>query len=339
MGTVKAIKPLGFHWETINPFIFCAYHQDDFPQGKANLGPDHKYLKNRLLGNDFTKKDGFRMYHGQKVPGFPYHPHAGFETITLVEEGFADHADSLGSCGRFGQGDVQWMTAGKGVLHSEMFPLVHQNKPNPLVLFQLWLNLPKASKQVNPHYKMLWHEEIPVVSIQQNQQTVGQLKLIAGQYYNTKALSPTPNSWAANPENEVQIWRITLQAGAEFVIPKAKAPKLNRQLFFYKGDTIDVESQSISSGHSLELSPSETIEITANNHTAEFLFLQAKPINEPVVQHGPFVANSSHEINTIIKNYQLTQFGGWPWPEAEFTHGPNPRRFAKYPDGTTEEKL
>lgn len=338
MTAIKSIKALGFHWETLNPFIFCAYHQDDFPKGNANLGPDSKDLQGRFLGNDFTKKDGFRMYHGKEVPGFPYHPHAGFETITLVEKGFADHTDSLGSGGRFGQGDVQWMTAGKGVLHSEMFPLVQQNLPNPLVLFQLWLNLPKVSKKVDPHYKMLWHEDIPVVPILKDGIKSGQIKIIAGHYKNTKALKPTPDSWASQAENDVQIWRITLAADAELELPKAQVSEVNRQLFFYEGDTAIVEGKNLKSGHSLELHASQSILIKAEGTKAEFLFLQAKPINEPTIQHGPFVANSNAEINALIQEYQATQFGGWPWPKAEFTHGHQPKRFAKYPDGTLEEK-
>lgn len=122
------IEKLDFLWETDNPFLFCAHHKDAFPKGNDEQGVDSKYLSGRNIGNDFQIKDGFRMYHGDKVPGFPAHPHRGFETITIVLEGFVDHTDGNGSSGRYGNGDVQWMTAGSGLQHAEMFPLVYKEK-------------------------------------------------------------------------------------------------------------------------------------------------------------------------------------------------------------------
>ena len=99
---------------------------------------------------DFAGTDGWRMYHGSTVPGFPQHPHRGFETVTFVRQGFIDHSDSLGATARFGRGDVQWLTAGKGIVHCEMFPLLDRDGPNPCELFQIWLNLPAADKMVEP---------------------------------------------------------------------------------------------------------------------------------------------------------------------------------------------
>ncbi len=195
--SIKRIFPLGFPWETQDPFLFCGYHLDHYPRGNEDMGPAAS-LDGRDLGNDFTIKDGWRMYHGHTVPGFPYHPHRGFETITIVNKGFCDHSDSLGAAGRFGLGDVQWMIAGRGVQHSEMFPLLKTEEDNPLELFQIWLNLPKAKKFVAPHFKMLWHENIPVIAREGLK-----IKIIAGNFEGQSATAPAPDSWAADPENEV----------------------------------------------------------------------------------------------------------------------------------------
>jgi redox-sensitive bicupin YhaK (pirin superfamily) len=110
----------------------------------------------RNLGQDFTVKDGWRMYHGRVVPGFPSHPHRGFETVTVVRRGLVDHADSTGAAARYGGGDVQWLTAGSGIQHAEMFPLLARDRGNPLELFQIWLNLPAADKMAEPHFAMVW---------------------------------------------------------------------------------------------------------------------------------------------------------------------------------------
>src|SRR5687767_10432503 len=142
---VKRTVSLGFPWQTADPFLFCVHHDDAYPVGDENLGPAAS-LAGRDLGQDFEGKDGWRMYHGQTVPGFPAHPHRGFETVTVVRRGFIDHADSLGAAARYGAGDVQWLTTGKGVVHSEMFPLLERDRENPLELFQIWLNLPRVTK-------------------------------------------------------------------------------------------------------------------------------------------------------------------------------------------------
>ena len=119
---IVAVTPLGFPWPTHDPFLFCVHHDDPYPAGNERLGPAAS-LAGRNLGQDFEGKDGWRMYHGEVVPGFPQHPHRGFETVTVVRRGLLDHSDSLGATARYGDGDVQWLTAGGGIVHAEMFPL------------------------------------------------------------------------------------------------------------------------------------------------------------------------------------------------------------------------
>ncbi|MBR9920696.1 MAG: pirin family protein [Bacteroidetes bacterium] len=332
---IKKIAPLGFPWETKDPFLFCVHHRDEYPSGNDDMGPNDS-LAGRNIGQDFTIKDGWRMYHGTKVPGFPYHPHRGFETITISVEGFVDHTDSLGGAGRFTTGDVQWMTAGKGILHSEMFPLVNREADNPFEIFQIWLNLPKASKFVEPHFKMLWQEDIPAFEDvdEAGKKTKG--KIVAGSYQNTQAPDPTPDSWAADPSNEVGVMTIEMEAGAEWTLPKA-TPGLNRTLYFYKGQKLQVEGTDVSPYHLIELDSSEEVNLKATGENASLLLLQGKPINEPVVQHGPFVMNTQAEIQETFQEYRRTQFGGWPWPETEQTHPREKGRFALHSDGREEQ--
>ena len=328
---IKQIFELGFPWQTQDPFLFSVYHLDHYPKGNEDMGPAAS-LEGRNLGNDFVIKDGWRMYHGQTIPGFPYHPHRGFETITIVNKGFCDHSDSLGAAGRFGEGDVQWMTAGRGVQHSEMFPLLNTDAENPLELFQIWLNLPSSGKFVDPHFKMLWHEEIPVVK-EEN----AQVKVIAGTYKDTKAPAPAPDSWAADDENEVAIWNIHVDPNAGYTLPKANS-EVTRTLYFYDGANIEISGKTIAPNHGIHLDASVNVDIHTSGTAAHFLLLQGKPIDEPVVQHGPFVMNTQEEIRATMKEYGLTQFGGWPWPHPDNVHERNKGRFALYPDGTLIEK-
>jgi hypothetical protein len=336
MNPILSTKPLGFQWETADPFLFCVHHEDNFPNGNEQMGPDAKYLNGRHMGDDFIIKDGFRMYHGKSVPGFPGHPHRGFETITVVRKGIVDHADSMGASGRYGNGDVQWMTAGKGVQHSEMFPLIHADKENTMELFQIWLNLPKKHKMVEPHFKMFWRESIPnqIHIDATNKKTV--VEVIAGTLDKLQAPTPPPDSWAADTANQVAVWNLKMEAGASFTIPKASAG-INRTIYFYEGKDITVAGTVISQYHAIELKADVDVEIKAGEETS-ILMLQGKPIGEPVMQYGPFVMNTKQEINEAFEDYHKTQFGGWPWKRYDQVHDRNKNRFAKYADGKLEEK-
>lgn len=339
MGTnkIKNIKPLEFPWETKDPFLFCAHHRDEYPKGNEKMGVDFEDLKGRNIGQDFTIKDGWRMYHGSSIPGFPVHPHRGFETITINKEGIVDHSDSLGAAGRFGAGDVQWMTAGKGIQHSEMFPLIHTEKENHLEIFQVWLNLPKASKFVEPHFRMLWQDMVPLVQETDVNGKTTEVNVIAGSLNGVQSPNPTPDSWASNPNNNVAIFTIKMEADANWKLP-ATTGEVNRTLYFYTGNTISLDNQTINEYHLIEVNPGEEIEIINGNKDAYLLMLQGKPINEPVAQYGPFVMNTRTEIQEAFADYQKTQFGGWPWSEQEQVHNRNKGRFALHADGKEETK-
>lgn len=327
---VLEVKPMGFVWDTLDPFLFCVHHEDKFPKGNEEMGPAIS-LKGRSLGDDFIIKDGFRMYHGKKVPGFPGHPHRGFETITVVRDGIVDHADSMGASGRYGEGDVQWMTAGKGVQHSEMFPLLSQEEDNPMELFQIWLNLPKRNKMVEPHFKMLWGSKIPKL-----QHRGTEVEVIAGSLMQHAAPAPPPDSWAADPANEVAIFNMKLDANAVFTLPKA-SEGINRVLYFYTGAQISVAGKPIEKYHSIVVNAAVDLEIVNGAEEAKILVLQGRPIKEVVIQYGPFVMNTKEEIHQAFEDFHATQFGGWPWKRADQVHDRSEGRFARHADGTFEQ--
>ncbi len=328
---VLATVPLGPQWPTLDPFLFCAHHDDAYPAGDADMAPAAS-LGGRAIGQDFSGKDGWSMYHGSSVPGFPQHPHRGFETITFVRRGLIDHSDSLGATARFGRGDVQWMTAGSGIVHSEMFPLINSDQPNPAELFQVWLNLPATDKLVDPYFTMFWSEDIPVITTE----TGARITLIAGELAGETPPVPPPNSWANRPEAELAFWHIELPAGAEWTIPATSAAS-NRILYVFEGDGLTIEGEQHGVDTGIQLTPDQPIAISAADEPIEALLLQGVPIAEPVAQYGPFVMNTRAEIQQAFDDYQRTQFGGWPWPSDDPVHDRQSGRFAVHADGRREE--
>lgn len=334
--TIKDSFSIGLQpWRTADPFLFCVYHQDDYPKGNAELGPDVA-LSGRALGHDFVKRDGFRMYHGQQVPGFPQHPHRGFETITIALEGHVDHSDSLGSTSRYGFGDVQWMTAGKGIQHAEMFPLRDRESMNRLKLFQIWLNLPARDKLVAPHITMHWSESIPSARLVDGSGLGIKFSVFAGVFESLKALDPAPSSWAADSNNQVSIVHIELDAGARWLLPKA-APELTRMLYFYEGGELHLDGQRAEPGTGLELLSDQPLSLENGTTPSSVLLLQGRPIDEPVVSHGPFVMNSEAEIRQAYQDYHAGLFGSWPWGRSDPVHPAEKGRFSINLDGTRDE--
>ena len=321
-------------WPTTDPFLFCVHHNDEYPSADEKLHPKSS-MTGRNIGSDFSGKDGWSMYHGTGVPGFPSHPHRGFETVTLARKGYIDHSDSLGAKARFGHGDVQWMTAGSGVVHSEMFPLLNQQGPNHTELFQIWLNLPRKSKMVSPHFRMFWSEQIPQFIEEDEQNNNVQLTLIAGAFPPYISPEPPPNSWASQVDSHVAIWTIELDSNATWSIP-ATVPGLNRILYFFKGHSALFGGHKILKGHGIQLHSDQNVKIQNGDTPSELLVLQGRPIGEPVAKYGPFVMNTEQEIRQAMHDYQQTQFGGWPWERRDPVHGKDPKRFAVHVDGRTE---
>lgn len=263
-----------------------------------------------------------------------------FETLTATIEGYIDHTDSRGNAGRYGGGDLQWMTAGSGVVHGEMFPLINDTAPNTLHLFQIWLNLPARNKMSDPHFTMHWAEAIPQVASDDGLVSV---TVWAGGLAGAEPLAPPPASWAAQPGSEVAVWFLRFRPGGRYTLPAAAAGRaINRALYFFHGPAATVAGRPFDSHRRVDLDASVPIDLCYPAERALpggagargvddevfFLVLQGKPIGEPVAQRGPFVMNTQHEIAQAFQDYRLTQFGGWPWPKDAVTFPRDKGRFA-----------
>jgi redox-sensitive bicupin YhaK (pirin superfamily) len=334
---VLAVEPLGFPWQTADPFLFCVHHDDAYPAGNEAMGPAES-LAGRTLGQDFAGKDGWRMYHGETVPGFPSHPHRGFETVTIVRRGLIDHSDSLGATARFGAGDTQWLTAGRGIVHAEMFPLVERERPNPAELFQIWLNLPARSKMAAPHFKMLWSEDTPRQRFTDASGGTTDIESVAGRMGEVAPPAPPPHSWAADAESDVAIMTLAMSPDAHWTLPAAAGTGTRRRLYFFRGATLAVGTRRVSVGNMIEVDAAVPIVLVNGEEDSEILLLQGKPIGEPVAQYGPFVMNTDAEIQQAFSDYRRTQFGGWPWTRSDPVHAREQGRFARHVDGTVESK-
>ena len=334
---IRSIKSLPQGpWPTEDPFLFCVHHNDQYPKGNARFGPDSS-LKGRQIGTDFSGKDGWSMYHGDVVPGFPRHPHRGFETVTVVRDGLVDHADSLGAAARYGRGDVQWLTTGSGINHAEMFPLLDDSQPNPIDFFQIWLNLPRAKKMVDPYFSMFWANDVPIVNIEDKSGNKSEIRIVAGTLKQHKAPSPPPDSWASSPESDVAIWSMRLQPRSLLELPAVKVGT-HRNLYVLSG-AFKIGSQVVSAGHVASLATADAVVLENDGQLTDVLLLQGRPIAEPIARYGPFVMNTREEIQQAFSDYRRTQFGGWPWDADDPVHGNEDARFAKHADGRIEKPV
>jgi redox-sensitive bicupin YhaK (pirin superfamily) len=323
-------------WATVDPFLFCVHHHDRYPAGDGRLGPASP-LAGRDIGQDFSARDGWSMYHGSHVPGFPQHPHRGFETVTIVRRGLVDHSDSLGAAARFGRGDVQWLTAGSGIVHAEMFPLFDTDGDNPLELFQIWLNLPAANKMADPYFTMLWGDDLPRITNTDERGSTS-LTVVAGALGGRPAPAPPPDSWAARADADVAIWMGSMDAGTSLELPPAEHPDTVRTLYLYDGAGLRIGGTPVGPRSASVVRPDVAVMLDADAGPVEFLVLQGRPIAEPVAQYGPFVMNDRAGIEQAVEDYRRTGFGGWPWPADDPTHGAEPSRFARHADGRIERR-
>jgi len=311
--------------DTPDPFLFCVYHKDNYPAGDAKL-----QAPRRGNGQDFDPAAPYRMYHGSRVPGFPQHPHRGFETITATMEGLIDHTDSEGNGGRYGDGDLQWMTAGAGVVHAEMFPLVKQSAPNPLRFFQLWLNLPRKDKMAKPAFVMHWAPEVPKVRTADG---LASTTVFAGTFHGTAPLAPPPRSYASSADAEVAVWFVEMEPGGKVALPPASTSTVNRRMYVVEGSAARVATtggdEKVPGKYLADLDAGQEVTLIAEgDDPVHVLVLQGAPIGEPVVQHGPFVGNTREDIVAAFSDYRETGFGGWPWPRDDHVFGADKGRFA-----------
>jgi hypothetical protein len=223
------------------------------------------------------------------IAGFPPHPHRGFETVTYMLDGHMRHKDHLGHVGELKSGGVQWMTAGRGIIHSEM----PQQEQGRLRGFQLWINLPAREKMKAPAYR-----DIPPADIPALRWPGGQAKIIAGSLAQGGGEAQGPIQGLAT---DPLFLDVSLEAGGTFSCPID--PGKNALAYPYEG-SVRIGGEKLASHQAGLLSPGGQVDIAAGPEGARFLLLAGRPLGEPVVQHGPFVMNTQEEIEQALKDYQ-----------------------------------
>jgi hypothetical protein len=338
---ILSTAELSFPFETDSPFLFAVYHHDKYPPGNEKMGIDKALLSGHRMGADFGHPSGWNMYHGEMVPGFPKHPHRGFETITVTRKGVIDHTDSLGHGGRFGFGDTQWMTAGAGVVHSEMFPLLDRKNANENEFFQIWINLPRRTKFAEPSFKMLWAEDLSAkVFADSATGASAEVQLVAGTLPGfAQPPSPPPDSYASEARSDVLIVSVRLSAKAAWTLPayegEGGTAGLHRNVYFYSGSALTIDGRRFEGGKRVKVEPGAPLQLVATAAgPAQVLVLQGRDIGEPVVQHGPFVGETQQDIQRAFSDYRRTQFGGWPWESDSVAFPREKQRFAQCVGGT-----
>ena len=217
------------------------------------------------------------------IAGFPPHPHRGFETITYMLNGKFRHKDSAGNEGYLTDGSVQWMTAGRGVIHSEM-----PEQTEGLVRgFQLWLNLPKEKKMIEPAYNDISAERIPKVDFEG-----GRARIISGKFLGI--------SGPGKPHTGMLYYDIVLDLSTHFTMPIDNG--WNAFIYIYEG-SVQLDRE-VNQGHLIVLDQEGELDLTAGQKGAKFIVVAGEPLNEPVARGGPFVMNSKGEVLKAFEDYQ-----------------------------------
>jgi len=237
---------------------------------------------------------------GSERRGVGGHPHKGFETVTVAYQGELAHRDSTGSGGKIGAGDVQWMTAGKGIVHEEFHSQEFTRKGGTLQMVQLWVNLRAKDKSAPPGYQTLLNAQIPSVALSHD---AGTVRVIAGDYAGRKG--------AAKTFTPINLWDVTLRAGKSVELP---LPDGHTTTFLVLSGEVAVngETEDRKTAREGDLAifarAGEGISLTAKSD-ARLLVMGGEPIAEPIVGHGPFVMNSRAEIQQAFEDYQLGKMG------------------------------
>ncbi|WP_039917741.1 pirin family protein [Cellvibrio mixtus] len=268
-------------------------------QGRETSDGAGVRIKRTLGQNPYARFDPFLMLDefgsssaDDYIAGFPAHPHRGFETVTYMLQGHMLHEDHMGNKGHLRDGDVQWMTAGRGIIHSEM----PQQEHGLMRGFQLWLNLPAAEKMKPAHYRDIPSAEIPVADLPNG----GRIKVIANTAFIGGKVISGPIQGLTT---ETIYWDVHVPAGKEF--HHAMPEHHNAFLYVYEGDiAIGEDKRKLTQGNTGLLSKGDQLSVQALEAEARFLVISGKPIKEPIVQYGPFVMNSTEEIEQAIQDYR-----------------------------------
>ncbi|MDN3556781.1 pirin family protein [Halomonas maura] len=228
--------------------------------------------------------------------GVGQHPHRGFETVTLVYAGELEHRDSTGSGGRIGEGDVQWMTAGAGIVHEEFHSRAFTERGGTLEMVQLWINLPARDKDAPAAYQTLLDAEIPSVALDDE---AGRVRVVAGTYRG--------HAGPARTFTPINLWDLRLAAGRDAVLP---VPEGHTTLLVVLEGTVQVNGETVVRDEAVVAFErrGEEVHLEANNG-ARLLLLSGEPIEEPVVGHGPFVMNSVEQIHQAFADFQRGKYG------------------------------
>lgn len=230
------------------------------------------------------------------IRGVGEHPHRGFETVTIVYSGEVEHRDSSGGGGLIRPGDVQWMTAASGIVHSEKHGKDFAKNGGAFEMVQLWVNLPKKDKMSRPGYQGIKNEDIPTVEIPDN---AGSVRVIAGQYQKT--------SGPASTFTPINLWDVRLNAGktAEFKVPAGHTTAV----FVLSGEAVLHSGEVISNAELALLERDGESFTLKGNKDAKILILTGEPIDEPIVGYGPFVMNTTLEIKQALQDFEDGKMG------------------------------